>query len=543
MAYNKHMRRVLPFIVVLTLILSTLACNLPRSSNPAYSPDTLFQYAQQTLTVQAEQTTQPLITPPPLAEQTLVEPISTALPGSTPPPVPTPSPNPDAFPGLHTPEPGVWPPASSDPGAVYLYTIQPGDTRDALKKRFEVTSADLDNLPDGLLPPGAKLEIPNTLGATAYADALLLDSEIIASPTSVGFDAAGYVTQSGGYLSQYSEVVNGETLTGAQIVQRLALDTSTNPRLLLAIIEYRTGWVSGPQGEVDLLSPLGFNTPSMTGLYKELSLVTRFLTMGYYGWRDGSRVSITPRGGSTIRLSPDINAGTAALLNLFATLYYKHELEAKLYAGDGFLDAYARMFGDPWARAAVFEPLFPPNLTQPTWELPYAAGTSWHLTSGPHIAWGYYSPRGAIDFAPRGPDGAKCQPAAAWVTASTAGVVVRSERGQLLVDMDGDGLEQTGWVMLYMHIASVERAPVGTSLNVNDPLGHPSCEGGLATGTHVHIVRKYNGEWIAANGALPLTLSGWEVSTGAPPYQGSLTRDGVTVKPDPIGMTNTLVER
>ena len=35
----------------------------------------------------------------------------------------------------------------------------------------------------------------------------------------MGFDLQGFIDQAGGYLSTYSERVDGETLTGAQIVR------------------------------------------------------------------------------------------------------------------------------------------------------------------------------------------------------------------------------------------------------------------------------------------------------------------------------------
>ena len=40
-------------------------------------------------------------------------------------------------------------------------------------------------------------------------------------------------------------------------------------------------------------------------------------------------------------------------------------------------------------------------------------------------------------------------------------------------------------------------------VQAGDPLGHPSCEGGNVTGTHVHLARKFNGEWIGAGGRMP----------------------------------------
>ena len=63
----------------------------------------------------------------------------------------------------------------------------------------------------------------------------------------------------------------------------------------------------------------------------------------------------------------------------------------------------------------------------------------------------------------------------------------------------------------------------------NENIGHPSCEGGRATGTHVHIARKYNGEWILADGPLAFELSGWRSYAGEKDYQGGMTRGDETV--------------
>jgi hypothetical protein len=62
-----------------------------------------------------------------------------------------------------------------------------------------------------------------------------------------------------------------------------------------------------------------------------------------------------------------------------------------------------------------------------------------------------------------------------------------------------------------------------TYLFAGEPVGHPSCEGGISNGTHVHIARKYNGEWIPADGAIPFNLSGWISSGAGYEYDGFLT--------------------
>jgi len=84
-------------------------------------------------------------------------------------------------------------------------------------------------------------------------------------------------------------------------------------------------------------------------------------------------------------------------------------------------------------------------------------------------------------------------------------------------------------VIFYLHLETASIPPVGTHLSAGDNIGHPSCEGGTATGTHVHIARKYNGEWILAGGTLAFNLEGWIAHNGSAPYQGTLTRNGKTV--------------
>ena len=106
---------------------------------------------------------------------------------------------------------------------------------------------------------------------------------------------------------------------------------------------------------------------------------------------------------------------------------------------------------------------------------------------------------------------------------------MRSGIDGLALDLDKDGDERTGWVVYYLHLATQERAAVGSDLKVGDKIGYPSCEGGRSTGTHVHVARKYNGEWIPAEGPLPFVMSGWVPKNGAEPYEGTLSKGGKTV--------------
>ncbi len=451
------------------------------------------------------------------------------------------------FAGLQTATPPDAPPqfiATADPN---IYLAQAGDTLTALARRYRTTPEQiippfaLDT--EALVPAGLPLRIPPPAGDYPYRAALLPDSEIIYSPTAMDFDLAGYIRGAGGYLSRHQEEVDGEILDGIEIVRRAAVDTSINPRLLLAAIEYRRGWVSGDlQNTDDLIYPFGFGNAQYTGLYKELLLVTRQLTLGYYGWRAGTLLEAEFADGSRVAVHPSLNAGTLALLNLLAKLETPQTLPEAAYGAGGFTALYARMFGDPWGRAVAIEPLFPPDLRPPELELPFQPGYTWSLTGGPHPAYGVGSAWGGVDFAPAsGTPG--CQVSPQWVTASAPGWIVRSERGQVLQDLDGDGSEHTGWTLLYLHIAAQDRVPAGMYLQTDDRIGHPSCEGGVASGTHVHLARKYNGEWIAASPALPLVLSGWTAEAGEKPYQGRLVKGDQVVVPRSNGSATSQFQR
>jgi hypothetical protein len=67
-------------------------------------------------------------------------------------------------------------------------------------------------------------------------------------------------------------------------------------------------------------------------------------------------------------------------------------------------------------------------------------------------------------------------------------------------------------------------------VRAGDRIGHPSCEGGVTTGTHLHLARKYNGQWIPADGDLPFVMDGWVSSGAGWPYDGYLERGDVTLE-------------
>lgn len=482
------------------------------------------------------QTDEPTDSLPAATQQTSAEtPLQPAIPTFTDMPVNTytPQPSPTTDP-LATPKPPL------------QYYTQAGDTLDSIAGRFGVTPEQIlsnEYLPaDGLINPGNLLIIPDVLNGVYDSLTMIPDSEVVYSPSAVGFDIIDYVNSAGGYLNTYTETVGTKRYTGAEIVQRVALENSINPYLLLTLLEYKSHWVTGtPTNMAETEYPMGMIRLEQRGLYKQLSWAVEQLSIGYYGWRAGTLNSLTFKDGSTVRISPGLNAGTASIQYLFSRWHNQAEWVEALYGSNNLTDLMSQMFGDLWSRASVVDPLYPADLEQPEFTLPFYPHRVWALTGGPHSAWGAGGALAALDFAP--PSSVSgCVQSNEWVTAVAPGVIARSGNGVVILDMDGDGVEQTGWNVMYLHIETRDRVKAGTIVNTGDKIGHPSCEGGVSSGTHVHIVRKFNGEWILAGGPLPFALSGFLAKNGERPYEGMLVNDTLKVIADPLSSAKSSIQ-
>ena len=431
--------------------------------------------------------------------------------------------------------------------APFLYYAQSGDMLSAVAARFNVSESeiisDADLTKTTLIDPGTLLVIPNRINeATTPNIQLLPDSEFVFSATGLDFDTEAYVKEQNGYLSTFRDYL-GSTgwIQGYDAIDRLAIENSVNPRLLLALLEYEARWVRGQP--IDLLHtdfPMGFNDYHYKGMSVQMTWAINTMSIAYYGWRAGTITYIDFPDGTRLRLDPRLNAGTVAVQYLFSKLHSQSQWSQIINPDSGFPAIYNEMFGDPWARAELVGNIFPPGLIQPPLVLPFEPGVKWSFTGGPHNGWGQISPSiygqshsvfSAIDFAPAASKPG-CVPTDAWVVAAAPGLVVRSDNGVVMIDLDGDGYEQTGWDLLYLHIATKGRIPVGTYVETNDRIGHASCEGGISTGTHLHFARKYNGEWVTADGPIPFVMSGWRVVAGTEPYKGQLVNGDQVITAD-----------
>lgn len=418
------------------------------------------------------------------------------------------------------------------PGELVDYTAQSGDTLPALAARFNTTVAEIRAanpfIPEDAttMPPGMPMKIPIyylALWADPYP--ILPDHAFVNSPTVIGFNSAAFLASQAGWLKDYREYAGSEWRSGAGIVDYVVANFSVNPRLLLALLEYQSGALTSPTPPASPYT-LGHRDPYARGVYLQLVWAANVLNNGYYGWRTGRLTTFDLADGSQFRPDPWENAATVGVQYFFSKISSGDEFYAAV-GPTGLARLYRDLYGDPWLESFT---LIPGSLRQPELPLPFQRGQVWTYTGGPHTGWGTGEPFAGIDFAPPArTSGCFAADRETYSIALGDGMIVRSETGVVILDLDGDGNERTGWTILYLHVATEGRAPMGLQVKQGDPIGWPSCEGGRTTGTHIHIARKYNGEWIPADGPLAFNLDGWIAHNGAAPYFGTLTKNGLIV--------------
>jgi LasA protease len=412
------------------------------------------------------------------------------------------------------------------------YSVRPGDTLGQIANRYGISIEQIvqaNEMADpNVLEIGQVLIIPvPTPQSRGPNFKIVPDSELVYGPYSAPFDIEEFVQKQGGFLASYREEVDEQPISGAQIVKRIAQDYSVNPRLLLALLQQQSGWVTNPNPKkADQQYPIGLPDPQRKGLYRQLAWAANNLNRGYYLWQANGANSWILADDTIVPIDPTINAGTAAIQAMYATLYDRATWEQAVSA-EGLFAAYNALFGYPFDYA--FEPLLPGDLFQPTLQLPFESGVLWYYTGGPHGGWDTGSAWAALDFAPPG-EALGCVENNDWVTAVADGLILRTGNGAVIQDLDDDGLEQTGWVMLYMHVEARDRVQPGVFLKAGEKIGHASCEGGVSSGTHLHLARRYNGEWIPAAGDIPFVLDGWVASGLEAEYDGYLNRGGQKIE-------------
>jgi LasA protease len=418
------------------------------------------------------------------------------------------------------------------PGELVDYIAQNGDALPALASRFNTTVDEIREsnpvipLDATTMPPGFPMKIPIyylPLWGTAYQS--IPDHAFVNGPAQIGFSTSAFVAGTSGWLKYYRVYAGERMRTGAEAVDYIAQNYSISPQLLLALLEYQTGALTQPEMPGGRYM-FGFRRVNYETPYLQIIIAANTLNNGYYNWRAGRLTELELLDGTLFRPDPWQNAGSVALQYYFSKLYSGDPYFAAI-GPEGLARVYETFFGDPWAESVI---VLPGSLQQPALQFPFVAGHLWAYTGGPHTGWGSGEPLSAIDFAPASETtGCHTVGSDQYATAMADGLILRSDIDGTVIDLDKDGDERTGWTLYYLHLATEARVPLGREVKAGEPIGYPSCEGGRVTGTHVHIARKYNGEWILADGPVAFNLEGWIAHNGSREYKGTLTRGGAIV--------------
>ena len=193
------------------------------------------------------------------------------------------------------------------------YVVQAGDTLGSIAQRYGIS---LDTLMQAnstadpnLLSVGMTLTIPAPNPADAgTAFKVIPDSELVYGPAGILFDVKSFIQSQNGYLVNYAEDVNGTTMPADEIVAFVATNYSVNPRLLLAILEYQSGWVTNPAPS-NTSYPIGIQDEVHNGLYRQLTWAADTLNRGFYLWNANAISTWVLKDGTVVPIDPTINAG------------------------------------------------------------------------------------------------------------------------------------------------------------------------------------------------------------------------------------------
>lgn len=367
----------------------------------------------------------------------------------------------------------------------------------------------------------AILALP-TMPASASAyhaeqDMVLADGQFVYGPNVGDFNLKAYLEGSAPHLAKYADDLYGR-----------AEYYSVNPKVYLTLLEVHSHLISQPNVSA-VENPFDLNTD---GFMAQIDTISNKMTAAYYlhlynysalpASERNLQPFITPTG-ATINAPAETNAGTYAILaGLAATNTQNistildnnqpdgfYQTYQRLFAGDDPLDAtnHISIPGEIGAAAA------PDNLLQ----LPFLRGLAWKF-GGVHDTSGcsglgangcQFTDASAIDFYPIGSTWG-IDTSQMWVVAAGAGTPTRVSNCYYKI------MHSDGWETAYYHLENTQT--YSGTVNQNDKIGvianteaEATCNGGAASGPHVHFWLRHNGANVAINGTL---LAGWSVHSG-----------------------------
>ena len=203
-----------------------------------------------------------------------------------------------------------------------------GDTLFGIATQYGTSVAALLQLNDLTDPDRIEvdqaLKLPAAPETTTPGTILLPDALVVRSADAGDFNIAAFIASHPGPLKDMAGVVISRGAAGgivetrlpaSAIVERVSLEFSVDPRLLLALLDYRAGLLSESAADDErrvypFISVDEAGGIDRAGLYAQLSWMADQLNSAYYGWKYRKRLTLDFADGRRLSYHPDLNAGT-----------------------------------------------------------------------------------------------------------------------------------------------------------------------------------------------------------------------------------------
>src|SRR3972149_4749486 len=214
--------------------------------------------------------------------------------------------------------------------------------------------------------------------------ALISDRLFLYSDSVQDFQVQAFLDTLPGRLKDYSEQLDGETISAAEIIRFNAIRYGINPQIILVLLEVRNGILTDPSPEVPTESEQESTEETEPALYNLIARTAVSLLRSYDARRyheEDNQVAFS--NGDLTVVPTDLNPGTYALQVALAQILPQHEWERWVKGTDSlFQGRYSMWFGD--SLYGLDDSISAPSSLPDGYILPFSVGETWYYTGGPH---------------------------------------------------------------------------------------------------------------------------------------------------------------